>query len=63
MQSGYIHLRLIADVLSIFPMVNPLRKISNKKTAKVSCLSLGPKDFLIFCMCCSIIPHYQALSN
>jgi hypothetical protein len=34
----------------------------NNKAAKVSCLPLGPEDFLIFCLVLSI-PHYWALSN
>ena len=34
----------------------------NKKAAKVSCLPLGPEDFLIFSVVLSI-PHYWALSN
>jgi len=61
-QPGNIHFLPSAEVFSIFPIVTPIGKSPNKKAVKFSCLSLWPKDFLIFCVLL-FIPYCGALSN
>src|SRR4030042_439753 len=59
-QPGKTHFLSLAEVFSLFLIVTPADRAPNKKAAKVSCLPLQLKEFLIFCVFISL-PHYYPL--